>query len=173
MMDSHGWVQVDELISKGNASGISFDRLDLMHIVETSEKKRFSISEDRQYIRAAQGHSVAVKLGIPSQEPPSVLYHGTAMQFEQRILSDGIKPQSRQQVHLSSDEETAFQVGQRHGKPVVLQIKARDMQKSGFEFFMADNGVWLTDYVPPEFLIPGSSSTADSATTSKQPKPSR
>jgi len=26
------------------------------------------------------------------------------------------------------------------------------MHSNGFAFFIADNGVWLTDRVPPEFL---------------------
>jgi putative RNA 2'-phosphotransferase len=27
------------------------------------------------------------------------------------------------------------------------------MHRQGFKFFLADNGVWLIDQVPPEFLI--------------------
>lgn len=98
-----------------------------------------------------------------------MLYHGTATRFVESILSAGLKPQARQQVHLSADEATAHRVGQRHGKPVIFKIEALRMHAKGFKLFLADNGVWLTDQVPPEFLAP-SSSTADSATTSRQPK---
>jgi putative RNA 2'-phosphotransferase len=168
-LDPQGWANIDELIERGNAAGTQFDRKDLQHVVETSDKKRFSISADGLRIRAAQGHSVTVELGLSPQEPPPVLYHGTATRFVESILSEGLKPQDRQHVHLSIDEATARRVGQRHGKPVILKIEALRMHAKGFKFFLADNGVWLTDQVPPEFLAP-SSSTAASATTSRQPK---
>ncbi len=171
-LDPQGWASIDELVLKSNVAGNSFSREDLMHVIETSEKSRFSLSADGQYVRAAQGHSVAVNLGLTPQEPPALLYHGTAKRFLRSILSQGLKPRARQQVHLSVDEATAHLVGQRHGTPVVLTVEARRMHTEGFQFFVADNGVWLTDQVPSEFLE-SSSSDADSATTSRHPKPSR
>ena len=169
-LDPQGWASIDELITKSNAAGTQFNRVDLLHTVETSDKKRFSLSEDGQRIRAAQGHSVAVELDLSPQQPPSMLYHGTATRFVDSILSEGLKPQARQQVHLSADEATAHRVGQRHGKPVVLKVEALRMHAKGFMFFLADNGVWLTDQVPPEFLAASPLSATDSATTSMQPK---
>ncbi|WP_223879014.1 RNA 2'-phosphotransferase [Chitinimonas arctica] len=144
------------MIDKSNASGTRFSRADLLNVVETSDKKRFSLSDDGQRIRAAQGHSVTVELGLIAQEPPQILYHGTATRFVDAILADGLKPQSRQQVHLSADEATAYSVGQRHGKPTILKIEALRMHAKGFKFFLADNGVWLTDHVPAEFLAASS-----------------
>lgn len=153
-LDPQGWTSIDELIAKSNAAGTRLSREDLLHVVETSDKKRFSISADGLRIRAAQGHSVAVELGSPAQEPPTTLYHGTATRFVDSILSEGLKSQARQQVHLSADETTARCVGQRHGQPVILKIEALRMHAQGFKFYCADNGVWLTDQVPPEFLTP-------------------
>jgi putative RNA 2'-phosphotransferase len=121
--------------------------------VETSDKKRFSVSPDGLRIRAAQGHSVSVELGLSPQEPPPVLYHGTAMRFVEAILSQGLKPQSRQHVHLSLDEATALRVGERHGKPYIFRVNALVMHTRGFKFYLSENGVWLTDYVPAEFLV--------------------
>ena len=152
-LDSQGWVLVDELIAKSKAAGTHFTREDLLRIVETSDKKRFSLSVDAQRIRAAQGHSVTVDLGLTPQEPPRILYHGTATRFVASILAEGLKPKSRQQVHLSPDEATAQRVGQRHGKPTILIVDALGMHRQGFKFFLAENGVWLIDEVPPEFLI--------------------
>jgi putative RNA 2'-phosphotransferase len=71
---------------------------------------------------------------------------------------------------LSVDEATAQRVGQRHGKPIIFKVEALRMHAKGFKFFLADNGVWLTDQVPAEFLALWSSSDADSAMTSTQPK---
>ena len=169
-LDNEGWAPIDTLIAKSAAAGTSFNREDLRRVVETSDKKRFSVSEDRQHIRAAQGHSVTVELGLLPQEPPSLLYHGTTIRFLRSILLEGLKPQTRQQVHLSVDEATAYRVGQRHGKPVIFEVEALSMHAEGFMFFLADNGVWLTNQVPPRFLTPSPSSEADAATTSRQPK---
>ncbi|MGX1322942.1 putative RNA 2'-phosphotransferase [Bradyrhizobium sp. USDA 377] len=152
VLDSQGWAGIDDLVAKANAAGTKFGRDDLLRVVAESDKKRFSLSADTDRIRAAQGHSVSVELGLAAQEPPSVLYHGTATRFVEAILSEGLKPQARQQVHLSSDEATAQRVGQRHGKPHIFKVDAGSMHAKGFEFFRADNGVWLTDHVPPEFL---------------------
>jgi putative RNA 2'-phosphotransferase len=163
-LDSRGWTSIDELITKSAAAGTRFTRDDLLHVVTTSEKKRFSLSEDGQRIRAAQGHSVEVDLGLSPREPRSMRYHGTATRFVDAILSEGLKPQSRQQVHLSADEATASRVGQRHGKPVVLKVETIRMYAQGFKFFLADNGVWLTNRVPPAFLAPSSSDTDSEVT---------
>jgi putative RNA 2'-phosphotransferase len=152
-LDAQGWAALDELLMKSNAAGTLLSRNDVLRVIQTSEKKRFTLSDDGQRIRAAQGHSVAVDLGLVPREPPAVLYHGTATRFLDRILAEGLKPQGRQQVHLSADQETARRVGQRHGKPVVLQIDARRMQQAGFEFFLAENGVWLTSRVPQGFIF--------------------
>ena len=156
-LDPEGWASVDELIEKANAAGKRFDRKDLLHVVATNDKKRFSLSADGRRIRAAQGHSVSVELGLPPKEPPPVLYHGTATRFVESILSEGLTPQSRQQVHLSADEATALRVGQRHGKPHIFRVDTGAMHVKGFKFYQADNGVWLTDHVPPEFLAPQAS----------------
>lgn len=152
-LDVQGWAAIDELITKSDAAGMRFTREELLQVVQSSDKNRFSVSDDGQRIRAAQGHSVEVELGLSPQEPPAVLYHGTATRFVDAILAEGLKPQSRQQVHLSADEATAHLVGQRHGKPVVLTVDALRMHAAGFKFYRADNGVWLTDQVPREFLV--------------------
>lgn len=152
VLDVQGWAGIDDLIAKGNAAGTRFDRDELLHVVASSDKKRFSLSPDGLRIRAAQGHSVTVELGLAPQQPPPMLYHGTAARFVEAILADGLKPQSRRQVHLSLDEITAHRVGRRHGEPVVFKVDAVRMHAQGFKFYVADNGVWLTDTVPPEFL---------------------
>lgn len=151
-LDPQGWVSIDELIAKYRKAGSRFTREELMHVVETNDKKRFTVSEDGKRIRAAQGHSVAVDLGLAPIEPPTTLYHGTATHSLDAIFAQGLIPRSRQQVHLSVDAETAHRVGQRHGKPAILSVEALRMHQQRHEFFLADNGVWLTDHVPTAYL---------------------
>lgn len=151
-LDENGWTEVDALIEKSNRHGIEFDKETLKHIVETNSKKRFAFSDAFDRIRASQGHSVEIELGYTSQKPPQILYHGTGEKSVQSILNTGIEKQQRQQVHLSADIETAIKVGQRHGKPFVFKVLAEQMCNDKFEFFISDNGVWLTDNVPVKYL---------------------
>lgn len=170
-LDGEGWADISALIDGAKRAGKTIDRDLIQHIVDTSDKKRFTISGDGLRIRAAQGHSTkTVAITYPEKVPPEFLYHGTATRFLESILKGGLRSGERHYVHLSQDEQTAITVGQRYGKPIILKIEALRMHQQGFKFFFADNGVWLTGQVPPEFLIPTSSSTADSATTSRQPK---
>jgi putative RNA 2'-phosphotransferase len=60
----------------------------------------------------------------------------------------------RRHVHLSPTVEIARQVAQRHRheRPSVLTIHAGRMRESGHEFFLSENGVYLTDSVPLAFI---------------------
>lgn len=154
-LDPNGWANIDDLISKANASSepANLDRALIQEVVDTSDKKRFIISDNGQNIRANQGHSVNVDLQLKPVVPPEFLYHGTATRFLDSILQEGLKPQQRQHVHLSTDIETATAVGQRYGKPVILKIKALLMHEQGFVFYRSENGVWLIKEVPTAYLI--------------------
>jgi putative RNA 2'-phosphotransferase len=44
------------------------------------------------------------------------------------------------------------QILERHGKTHIFKVDAGVMHVRGFKFYCEDNGVWLTDHVPPEFL---------------------
>lgn len=149
-MDEHGWVGIAELIDGMNAAGTYIDLLS--RIVETDNKNRYSFSDDGRFIRANQGHSVHVDLELLPVEPPEFLYHGTATRFLDSIFVDGLLPMSRMHVHLSSDEETASLVGQRHGKLAILRVEAHRMFDDGYSFYVSNNGVWLTDVVSPEYF---------------------
>ncbi|EMJ9776576.1 TPA: RNA 2'-phosphotransferase [Morganella morganii] len=152
-LDNEGWTDIAVLLHQAAAHGTPFDRETLEKVVETNDKKRFTISSDGMYIRAAQGHSAGqVAIDYPPQTPPDSLYHGTAIRFISDICELGLIAGSRHYVHLSADEDTALAVGARHGKPVVLTIAAGEMHKTGYPFYLADNGVWLTPHVPIKYL---------------------
>jgi putative RNA 2'-phosphotransferase len=151
-LDEAGWVGVDELLQAVNTSGVALKFEQLQHIVATSDKKRFAFSEDGQRIRASQGHSVEVDLQYPPQTPPEILYHGTATRFVEGIRKDGLQKMGRHDVHLSAETKLTLQVGGRHGKPMLLTIRAGDMHRAGFAFRCSANGVWLVDHVPPQFI---------------------
>lgn len=151
-LDAQGWVAVDELVEAATRAGTPLDRALVERVVATSDKGRFALSGDGSRIRANQGHSVAVELGLPPAVPPETLFHGTATHALASIRRAGLKRGTRTHVHLSPDEATARAVGARHGEPAVLHVRAREMHGAGHVFFQSANGVWLTDAVPAEFI---------------------
>jgi len=151
-LDAEGWVQVDALLRGLAAAGQPLSRADLAALVEADAKGCYTFSPDGQRIRAQQGHSVTVDLGLAAATPPPKLYHGTVPAVLEAILAEGLNKMQRHHVHLSPDAETATKVGARRGKPVVLEVDAATMSADGYIFFHSANGVWLTDAVPPHYL---------------------
>ncbi|WP_129020800.1 RNA 2'-phosphotransferase [Edaphocola flava] len=152
VLDENGWTEVSVLLQKMQLSNPELNRTLLEHIVEINAKQRFAFNETKDKIRANQGHSVSVQLNYSPQQPPEVLYHGTAQHYLDSIQHQGLVKGARHHVHLSKDIETARQVGQRHGKPSILSIDTKQMQQDGHLFYCAENGVWLTEQVPVQYL---------------------
>jgi putative RNA 2'-phosphotransferase len=152
-LDEQGWGSVAHILSKLRVAGDPLSMEVLQEVVATNDKKRFAFNDDLTRIRANQGHSVEVELGYTAQEPPVVLFHGTASKNLQSIKNQGLVKGNRHHVHLSADETTAKKVGQRHGAPVALKIKSKEMYEAGQTFFMSENGVWLTDFVSVRFIV--------------------
>ena len=146
-LDKHGWANVEELIK-----GVGIDIQTLEQIVVTDNKQRYSFNEDKTLIRANQGHSVDIDLGLTEVEPPSFLWHGTGEKYLNGILSCGLIPKTRQYVHLSFGVDTAYEVGSRHGNPVLIRVNAGQMYQDGYKFYVSANGVWLTESVPIKYL---------------------
>lgn len=151
--DEQGWVGVDELLRKNDHKFLQFTYTDLEEIVATNPKQRFAFNEDRSRIRASQGHSITIDIGLEAQEPPEYLYHGTAVQFVPAIMAQGIDKRSRHHVHLSAELATATAVGSRHGKVQVLTVCAGKMYEDGIAFYCSENGVWLTDHVAVQYIL--------------------
>ena len=151
-LDDGGWIGVTELLAAVAKSGRRLDRETLHEVVATNDKKRFAFSEDGTRIRASQGHSIPIDLGLTALAPPERLFHGTAQRNLDSIREKGLLAGRRHHVHLSLDAETARSVGGRHGKPVILVIHALEMHEAGTEFLRSDNGVWLVDHVPPHHI---------------------
>jgi len=147
-LDAHGWADIDELIAK--SKNIQLNRVIIDEVVAKNNKQRFIIKDNK--IRANQGHSIGVDLEFKAVTPPDILYHGTATHFLESIMKTGLNRQKRQHVHLSQEITTAIAVGKRHGKVVLLEIDSKRMFDNGYEFYLSENGVWLTDVVPVEYI---------------------
>ena len=150
-LDREGWADVDEVLTAIKARFGDFTAANLAELVRANDKSRYALSSDGTRIRANQGHSIEVDLGLQPVEPPPVLYHGTKAELVPRIMLEGLKKGSRQHVHLSLDIQTARKVGSRRGgKLAVLTIRSADM--TYYPFYRSTNGVWLTEHVPPPFI---------------------
>lgn len=151
-LDKQGWVSVDELLGACARHGRRISREELKSAVTANDKKRFSFSADGLRIRASQGHTVEVDLGYDLLDPPELLYHGTVERYLKSIRQNGLQKGRRHHVHLSADRETASGIGSRYGIPVVLAVRAGEMEWAGMKFYRSANGVWLTDSVPSAFI---------------------
>jgi putative RNA 2'-phosphotransferase len=152
-LDSEGWAAVAELISGAAEKGVCINSSKIQELVSLSDKKRFEISSDGLKIRAVQGHSSKlVSRSYVEFKPPLFLYHGTATRFLDSIRQHGLIAGERHHVHLTQDKSSALEVGRRYGKVVTLKINSNLMHIEGYKFFKAENDVWLTACVPPEFI---------------------
>jgi putative RNA 2'-phosphotransferase len=151
VLDAGGWVEVDELLT-----ALRIERGDLDAVIAGNDKQRFALDRDAagvERVRASQGHSVPVDLGLVPQPPPPLLYHGTTAASLDSIRASGLHRGRRHHVHLSADVDTARRVGgRRAGTVLVLTVDARAMAHDGHQFYRSANGVWLTDAVLPEYL---------------------
>lgn len=151
-LDASGWTEIADLLRGAEAAGVALSPEALRRVVEGNDKQRFEISRDGERIRARQGHSVRVDLGLVPTTPLATLYHGTVGRALPAIRREGLRPMQRHHVHLSADPETAIRVGNRRGDAIILEVDAARLHASGTLFFVTGNGVWLTDRVPPEAI---------------------
>ena len=76
-LDAAGWVPVSDLLA-----ALGVDRAAVDEVVASNDKRRFTVEtgpDGVERIRANQGHSVTVDLGLAPLPPPELLYHGTSV----------------------------------------------------------------------------------------------
>lgn len=145
--DKCGWRKVEDLIANHH-----FTMDGLKDIVLNNDKHRFEFSDGMDFIRACQGHSIEVDVELLVSTPPLLLYHGTSANSLVSIQQQGINRGKRLYVHLSETINDALQVGSRHGSPIALQVDCHRMFNDGFTFYRSRNGVWLTEFVPSQYI---------------------
>jgi putative RNA 2'-phosphotransferase len=154
-LDKEGWVSIDELLLALKASNQKWSTItesDLHEMIQKSDKKRHEIQAGK--IRALYGHSLQDKIIKQSKKPPEYLYHGTSPEVMEQMKAKGLLPMKRQYVHLSTDIETAKQVGKRKtSNPIILQIKAQEAYCAGIPFYVGNDLVWLADWIPKKFIV--------------------
>lgn len=147
VFDPGGWRSVENLVLE---QGFTFEQL--CDLVVNDSKGRFEFNDDKTKIRALYGHSVPVEMNYVRCTPPEILYHGTSMNADAAIAEVGLKPRSRNYVHLTSDNDAALETGARHGAPVAIHVKALEMFHEGYEFYNPVKNIWLVREVPRRFI---------------------
>lgn len=146
-----GWTSWSALVQAASERYDWADETTVSAIVQTDPKGRFEVDGTR--IRAAYGHSVDVELEPTNAPVPDVLYHGTSPDAVSSIFQEGIRPMSRQLVHLSDSVEGAIEVGSRHtADPVLLEIDAAGMLADGNRVTKRGKSVYTAEYVPPAYV---------------------
>jgi putative RNA 2'-phosphotransferase len=158
-LDREGWVSIDMLLSSLQAESKQWEDLseqDLAQMIAVSDKQRHEILGGK--IRALYGHSLPDKLEKTQATPPDRLFHGTTAASLIAIRAEGLKPMNRQYVHLSTNRETAEQVGKRKTvAPILLHIESLKAHEKGIKFYIGNDIVWLADCVPSEYIQESSS----------------
>lgn len=127
------------------------DEMTIRGIMARADKQRFAIRDGK--IGALYGHSLPGQVKRPAAAPPDVLYHGTAHRFLGSIMAEGLLPEGRQYVHLSTDVPMAWQVGRRRdARPAILRVDAKKAAADGIRFFVGGQRVWLVDQMPARYL---------------------
>ena len=149
-LDDGGWTTLDSVVDR-TSEKYGIDREAVIGIIRTDPKGRFEVDNGR--IRAAYGHSVAVDLDSGGTPVPDTLYHGTSPDALPSIREEGLKPMSRQSVHLSESVDDAKEVGSRHAaEPVILRVDAAAMGDDGHTITKRGKSVYTTDRVPSAYL---------------------
>jgi putative RNA 2'-phosphotransferase len=151
-IDDFGWTSTDQLINALHSRNFTVDLPELLRLTNSFDKVRWEIDEAGGRIRATHGHSFPVLLEDKVKMPPEILYHGTAVKNIPAITEQGLRPMSRQFVHLSETIKTALNVGSRHGKPTLIEVKAGRLANEGWKFYQTSDNVWLTSAIPAEYL---------------------
>ena len=151
-LSPQGYVPLDDLLRALEKRGWHhLSEGDIREMMANADKQRFEIRYG--LIRAKYGHSVPGIIPYDPEEPPEVLYHGTAGRVAPKILEEGLKPMGRQYVHLSADIPTATEVGRRRDNhPAILRVAAREAFSQGIKFYRVGEKIWTSDPIPPEFI---------------------
>ena len=140
-INEQGWVSAEGLSEAFGASGLRVPASEILSVASAVDEPRFEVREP--YVRAQYGHSRPVDIDYDSPTPPVALYHSTVMATLNAIFQEGqgVRPMTRQWVHLSARWDLALRAGRRHGPPVLLALNPAE--HPALTFFSAGGTTWL------------------------------
>lgn len=151
-INTQGWIDADELVAVTEDNFDSADRKTVAAIISLDDK-RFEVEGNN--IRAMYGHSIPVNVEGDTSDIPDLLYHGTAPNKVDSIMSEGLKPMNREEVHLTDDLPEAKSIGERHTDidPVILEIDVKSLKD---DQIIEKRGpiIYTTSEISPEYITP-------------------
>ncbi|ABP50625.1 MAG: RNA 2'-phosphotransferase [Pyrobaculum arsenaticum] len=146
VLDSRGWGEVEAVLRGLDRAGLKISREALEAVVALDDKGRFEMSNGK--IRARYGHSIDVEVEYEVDEDSASLYHGTSKDNLPFIMAVGILPMKRKFVHLATDVDTACLNAARRPSPIVIEVDAECLRRSGVVIYIGSRKIRLAKYVP-------------------------
>ncbi|WP_158609982.1 RNA 2'-phosphotransferase [Micromonospora musae] len=148
--DRAGWAPVETLTSQLRSDGLRVSTIDVLAVAGAIDETRFESSET--HVRAMYGHSVHVDISYTSSAERPQLFHATSMRALNQIFQGqgGLRPMSRQWVHLSTEWRKALQAGGRKGSPILLGLASAE--QSAATFHHAGGSTWLAEEISAPLL---------------------
>ncbi len=165
-LDENGWANFSDIVML-----LDVRPTDLMNIILLNDKQRFEHDPFNAKVRAAQGHSIDVKLDLEEYVWPdgqNFVYHGTNRSVLGDILSDGVKRMKRDMVHMHSDQDATVKVAKRHGSDVVILKIDLERVKYSTKIYKSSNDVILAKHIPPSAIVAIIDPNEDSDETSQR-----
>lgn len=157
-LDSHGWTDLEHLLAVMNyrlAVRTGWRELTAASFSELMVEQWDRIEVHGRRVRARYGHSQpGVQAGVVAS-PPDQLLHGTSVELLSTIRCHGLSPQSRCDLHLTSDLSYAARVAANSAggdAGLVLVVEAERCCQQGQVFRQANRHVWLTSAIAPRHL---------------------
>ena len=135
-VDSYAYVPVSHILQQ---FPIDYYQLQIA-IYQPTDKRRLFLSDCRQYVRAAAGHSIPVDLNcidIPTEDPVLIGYccHGTTVTAYEQIKEKGLKIMSRKYIHFATDKTRL-----RNGSQVIITLNVKKYLQQGLKVFRLEDG---------------------------------
>ncbi|KAH9498944.1 tRNA 2'-phosphotransferase 1 [Bulinus truncatus] len=160
-----GFLYVDDILNHQDFHSVTVN--DIKHVVETNDKKRFTLETELESgklkIKANQGHSLKVEdldlkpITDASQYP--VVVHGTYLRPYKQIEKQGLKPMGRMHIHFAPGEPGSHGVisGMRNSCTVLIYLNLQKALEDGIEFHLSPNNVILSSgneekVIPPTYF---------------------
>ena len=143
-----GFVNINELLQTQKFQNYTYQ--DVVNVISNCRKKRFAISNDGNFIRANQGHSIDVPdlelECITLENSPRQVIHGTYKLAWESIKTQGLSCMKRQHVHFTTEipgKNTVIS-GMRTSCNVYIHLDIKKAIADGYKFYKSANGVILS-----------------------------
>ena len=162
--DEHGFVQVSDILLYTKKNKIKCTIDDIINVVNTSEKKRFTIefrSGEFQgyhrflepFIKANQGHSLTVADELNDDvtftqifEPLEHCIHGTETKYIESIRKNGLNRMKRKHIHFVGEIEKKKQLsGFKSTSDIAIEVDMKQCMDDGIVFYKSANNVILSE----------------------------